>query len=48
LNPNAFIAPLCANDAPCADPSGMPPNFGDRMSAQDLADIIAFLMSFGN
>jgi mono/diheme cytochrome c family protein len=48
LHPNDFIAPICANDLPCNDPSGMPANFGDRMSQQDLADIIAYLMSFGN
>lgn len=48
LNPNAFIAPVCANGNPCTEPSAMPENFGDRMSLQDMADIIAFLMSFGN
>jgi mono/diheme cytochrome c family protein len=47
LEPNAFIAPICANDAPCSEPSTMPDNFGERMSAQDLADVIAFLLSFG-
>lgn len=45
LNPNAFIAPTCANDQPCASPSAMPANFGDRMSLQDMADLIAYYMT---
>jgi len=48
LHPNDFIAPICANDAPCASPSAMPPDFAQRMSQQDLADIIAYLLSFGS
>jgi mono/diheme cytochrome c family protein len=48
LDPNAFIVPDCANDLPCNTPSAMPPDFGTRMSQQDMADIIAYLMPFGN
>lgn len=48
LHPNDFIAPICANDNPCTEPSVMPANFGERMTQQDMADIIAYLMSLGN
>jgi cytochrome c2 len=48
LHPNDFIAPICANDAPCIEPSVMPGDFGTRMSQQDMADVIAYLLSFGN
>ena len=48
LDVDAFIAPICANDQPCAEPSQMQATFGDTLSQQDLADIIAYLMSFGN
>jgi len=46
LQPNAHIAEQCPV-GPCVSPSAMPPNFADRMAAnpQDLADLIAFLMS---
>lgn len=47
LHPNDFIAPVCANGNPCS-PDVMPKDFGTRMSLQDIADIIAYLMSFGN
>lgn len=47
LHPNDFIAPVCANGNPCAE-GIMPQDFATRMSLQDLADIIAYLMSFGN
>ncbi len=45
LNPNAFVAPDCPS-GPCASPSGMPPNFGDRISnnPQDMADLLAYLL----
>jgi mono/diheme cytochrome c family protein len=47
LNPNDFIAPVCVNGNPCSE-GVMPADFGDRMSLQDMADLIAYLMSFGN
>jgi mono/diheme cytochrome c family protein len=47
LDPNKFISGGCpAGD--CAEPSVMPPNFGDRMSEQDMADLIAYYMSLTN
>ncbi|MFZ0546715.1 MAG: cytochrome c [Candidatus Promineifilaceae bacterium] len=48
LHPNDFIAPVCANDQPCTEPSVMPMDFAQQMSQQDLADIIAYLLSFGS
>lgn len=45
LDPNAFIAPTCANDQPCGSPSGMPATFGSSMSQQDMADIIAYYLT---
>jgi mono/diheme cytochrome c family protein len=45
LNPSAFIAPDCANDTPCADPSAMPANFAEQLSQQDVADLIAYMLS---
>jgi mono/diheme cytochrome c family protein len=43
-----FIAPVCPNDLPCVDPSQMQNTFAGTMSEQDIADIIAYLMTFGN
>lgn len=44
LLPSAYIAPDCPT-GPCAGPpSGMPANFGTRMSLQDMADVIAYLL----
>lgn len=48
LDPNAFIAPICANDLPCTAPSSMPPNFGQRMTEQDMADVIEYLLQQTN
>jgi mono/diheme cytochrome c family protein len=48
LDVNAFISPICANDAPCAEPSQMRADFANVMSQQDLADIIAYLMTLSN
>ena len=48
LHPDDFIAPICANDNPCSEPSQMPATFISSMSQQDMADVIAFLLSFGN
>ena len=45
LVPNAYISPTCANDVPCASPSSMPANFGDRMSLQDMADIVSYYLT---
>ena len=45
LEPNAFIAPECPT-GPCNEPSGMNPNFGDVLSEQNMADLIAYLLSF--
>jgi mono/diheme cytochrome c family protein len=45
LYPNAFVAPICARDLPCADPSTMPDYFGDRMSLQDMADIVSYYLT---
>ncbi len=44
LDPNAFIAPDCAN-GPCASPSAMPENFDSRMgnNPQDMVDLLAYL-----
>jgi mono/diheme cytochrome c family protein len=44
LDPDAFIAPTCAGGRPCPTPSAMPP-YGERMSLQDMADILAYLTS---
>jgi mono/diheme cytochrome c family protein len=41
LHPGDFLAPECPS-GPCTNQ--MPPNFGDRMEFQDMADIIALLM----
>jgi hypothetical protein len=41
LHPGDFLAPECPT-GPCTNQ--MPPNFGDRMEFQDMADVIAFLM----
>lgn len=43
LKPNQFIAPDCpAGD--CAEPSTMPGDFGERMTLQEMADIMAYLL----
>jgi mono/diheme cytochrome c family protein len=44
LDPDASLAPACAGGRPCAKPSAMPP-YGERMSLQDMADILAYLTS---
>ncbi|MGH2538433.1 MAG: c-type cytochrome [Candidatus Promineifilaceae bacterium] len=45
LNPNNFIAPICARGQPCGEPSAMPLEFGEDMSLQDMADIVAYYMT---
>jgi mono/diheme cytochrome c family protein len=47
LNPGDFLAPECPPNGD-ACPNGMPPNFGDRMTLQEMADIIAYITSFEN
>lgn len=42
LDPNAFIAPICAGGQPCASPSAMP-FYGEVLSLQEMADLVAFL-----
>ena len=43
LLPSEYISPDCPT-GPCAGPpSGMPNNFGQRMSFQDMADVMAYL-----
>jgi mono/diheme cytochrome c family protein len=47
LLPNAHIAPECltgGQPGPCAEPSTMLANFGERMTEQDMADIIAYIL----
>jgi cytochrome c2 len=48
IDVNAFIAPVCVNGAPCAEPSQMRADFATVMSQQDMADIVAYLTSLGN
>ncbi len=44
LHPSAYIAPNCPS-GPCAGPpSAMPANFGQRMTPQDMADVMAYLL----
>lgn len=43
LHPGNFIAPECPN-GPCGEPSAMPNTFGERMSLQDMADVLSFLL----
>lgn len=44
LLPSAYIAQNCPT-GPCnGPPSGMPDNFGARMSNQDLADVMAYVL----
>jgi mono/diheme cytochrome c family protein len=47
LLPNAHIAPDCligGQPGPCAEPSTMLNNFGQRMTEQDMADVIAYIL----
>lgn len=44
LHPSDFISPDCPS-GPCAGPpSAMPANFGQRMTPQDMADVMAYLL----
>jgi mono/diheme cytochrome c family protein len=42
VNPSAFIAPNCPS-GPCADV--MPKDFGQKLSQQELDDLVAYLLS---
>jgi mono/diheme cytochrome c family protein len=44
LDPNAFIAPECPN-GPCNSPSQMRLDFGNVLSEQNMADLIAYYMT---
>jgi len=43
LEPDAFIAPECANGTTCSTPSAMP-SYAQRLDPQALADLIAYLL----
>ncbi len=44
LDPNAFITPECPN-GPCNDPSQMRLDYGGVLDEQDMADLVAFLIT---
>jgi mono/diheme cytochrome c family protein len=44
LDPSAHIVEECPT-GPCADPSAMPANFGELLSEEELADLVAYLLS---
>lgn len=44
LLPSAFIAPECPTGPCVGPPSMMPANFGQRISPQDMADLLAYLL----
>jgi len=44
LNPSDFIVPECP-PGPCADPSLMPATFNQSLTAQQLADLVAYLLT---
>ncbi|MGA9523658.1 MAG: hypothetical protein WBV82_19510 [Myxococcaceae bacterium] len=43
LDPNAAIAPQCAGNQPCVEPSTMP-FYGELLSPAEMADLVAFLI----
>lgn len=43
LKPNAFISPDCPT-GDCPEPSTMPGDFGQRMTLQNMADILSYLL----
>lgn len=43
LDPSAFIAPGCAGQDVCAQPSTMP-MYGDSLSPQQMADLLSYLL----
>lgn len=44
VDPNAFIVEECPT-GPCASPSVMPATFGETLTAQQIEDLVAFLLS---
>jgi mono/diheme cytochrome c family protein len=47
LKPNAFIAPECrtaGEPSDCPDISPMPGNFGERMTKQEMSDILSYVL----
>ncbi|GAB4577714.1 MAG: hypothetical protein Fur0022_04450 [Anaerolineales bacterium] len=44
VDPNAFIVPDCP-PGPCASPSVMPLTFGETLSEEQIADLVAYLLS---
>lgn len=42
LDPNAFIAPRCQAELPCAAPSAMP-DYSTLLALQEMADLLAYL-----
>lgn len=44
LLPSDYISPECPNGPCSGPPSAMPANFGQRMSFQDMADVMAYLL----
>lgn len=44
ITPNAFISPECPG-GPCAEPSAMVADFSERISQQELADLIAYIVA---
>jgi mono/diheme cytochrome c family protein len=45
LHVDNFIAPICARDQPCTSPSAMPSTFGQQLSLEDMANLIAYYMT---
>jgi mono/diheme cytochrome c family protein len=48
LLPSAFIFTECPQGACTGPPSAMPANFGDRMTPQDMANVIAYMLGTTN
>ncbi len=45
LLPSEFISPECPTGVCAGPPSGMPDNFGTRMTIQDMADVMAYVLA---
>jgi mono/diheme cytochrome c family protein len=46
IYPSDFIAPECPS-GPCPSPSSMPANLGDRISPEEMSDLVLYLSSLG-
>ncbi len=46
VDPAAFISPECPN-GPCTEPTQMPLDFGQRLSEEQLSDLLAYMLSLG-